>query len=314
MISYHLPPNKSRLTIVGPHFFSYLDAIVNHIEKLGIPAQAIDERGSQSFLTKAIFRSSLLRRLLPMVVRVQHEVVVRKAIDFKSTHVIFISPESVNAGLVESLKESGMAVSLYMWDSFDNKPAALCCLSSFDKLATFDPVDAKAHKLMMINLFAEEEFFSKKINAQLPEIDISFVGTAHSSRPIIIKKFVTNPNFFSLNKKIHLYRGNAYYYLRALMITSFSQNTPISKDSLSKKTVANIFLNSKYVLDITHKNQRGLTSRTFEALAAGSVLVTNNKWAKDILPNFIEKIIFFDDIDSLTLDRKEKNPSQNKFN
>ena len=241
--SENLPSNNPRLTIVGPHFFSYCDAIVSHIESLGIPAQSVDERGSQSFWIKAIFRSSLLRKLLPTVVRAQHDVVERKTTDFKSTHVIFISPESINASLIESLKRSGVKVILYMWDSFDNKPAARDCLHLFDRSGTFDPIDAKTHKLTMINLFAEQEFFAKESSLLPRDIDISFVGTAHSSRPTIITRFVTNPRFSTLNKKIHLYRGNAYYYLRALIMTSFSRHTPLLKESISKKIVA---LQQKY--------------------------------------------------------------------
>ena len=300
-----LPSNNLRLTIVGPHFFSYCDAIVTHIESLGIPAQSVDERGSQLFWIKAIFRSSLLRKLLPMVVRAQHDVIERKTINFKSTHVVFISPESINVSLIQSLKKSGVKVILYMWDSFDNKPAARDCLQFFDRSGTFDPIDAETHKLTMINLFAEQEFFVKESSLLPRDIDISFVGTAHSSRPKIITRFLTNPRFSTLNKKIHLYRGNAYYYLRALIMTSFSRHTPLLKESIPKQIVAQIFINSKYVLDITHNNQRGLTSRTFEALAAGSTLVTNNPWAQKLLPQFKESIIFFEDINSLILTNTE---------
>ena len=291
--------DKMRLTIVGPHFFSYVDAITSHISTLGVPVQGIDERGAESFFIKAVFRSSLLRKIFHIVVRKQHQVIARKVADFKSSHVLFISPESVNESLIKSLKNTGVKVSLYMWDSFDNKPAARSCLLSFDNAASFDPLDSEVHQLPLINLFAEDTFYKKKSGHCFRTIDLSFVGTAHSSRPQVITSLVTNPRFATLSKKIHLYRGNAYYYFRARLVTWFSVHTPLSNHSISKLEVAEIFNNSKYILDVTHEDQRGLTSRSFEALAAGGVLVTNNRWSKEILPSFSARIIIFDDINSL---------------
>ena len=122
--------NETRLSIVGPQFFSYLEAIVGEVESLGICAQSIDERGTQSFYMKAIFRSSLLRKLMGFVVRNRHAIIRQEVANFRSTHVIFISPESINVKLIESLKDTGIKVILYMWDSFDNKPAAKSCLNS----------------------------------------------------------------------------------------------------------------------------------------------------------------------------------------
>ena len=300
-----------RLTIVGPQFFSYVDGIVSHIDSLGIPVQAIDERGSQSFFIKSIFRSYYLKKLFSLVIKKKHKDIIKKSIEFESTHVLFISPESVNSNLIESMKNEGLKVILYMWDSFDNKPSARTCIDVFDKAATFDPVDAQIHKLNVINLFAEDYFFNVNRNDCFSrKIDISFVGTVHSSRPKIIKKLVTNPRFSSFNKKMYLYRGNYYYYLRALLITGFSRCTPLSKSSISKSAVAEIFNNSKYVLDITHSSQRGLTSRTFEALASGSVLVTNNLWSRELLPKFSGQIILFEDIELLELSHKGINISE----
>jgi hypothetical protein len=39
---------------------------------------------------------------------------------------------------------------------------------------------------------------------------------------------------------------------------------------------------SKYVLDIQHEGQKGLTARTFEALRSGAHLITTNDFAKNL--------------------------------
>ena len=294
-----------RLTIVGPQFFSYLDAVVSQINAIGIAAQGIDERGTQSTFIKAVFRLSLLRKFFYFLVKKQHQVIIRQVVDFSSSHVLFISPESVSKSLIKSLRDMGIKVSLYMWDSFDNKPAARSCLSYFENAASFDPLDAKTYQLPLINLFAEDEFFNKEAVLKQRKIDLSFVGTAHSSRPKILTSLVTNPRFRFLSKKIHLFYGNTYYYIRARLLTWFSTNTPLCNDSISKLEVAEIFNNSKYILDITHMNQRGLTSRSFEALASGGILITNNRWSKKILHSFSNRIMIYDDIDSLDITKLE---------
>lgn len=295
--------DSMRLTIVGPRFFSYVDAVVGHIRELGISAQSVDERGSQSFFVKAAFRSAFLRKLFFFLIRKRHESIIREVADFKSSHVLFISPESVNKSLITSLKALGVKTYLYMWDSFDNKPAAKSCLSDFDNVATFDPVDADTNRLSLINLFAEDEFFSHGSEGTRREFDLSFVGTAHSSRPKVITSLVASSSLSRLRKKIHLYQGNAYYYLRARLLTRFSAFTPLSNHSISKSEVAEIFKSSKFILDVTHADQRGLTSRSFEALAAGGVLVTNNRWSKELLPAFSERIVIFKNISDLDIDK-----------
>jgi hypothetical protein len=47
----------------------------------------------------------------------------------------------------------------------------------------------------------------------------------------------------------------------------------VSYSGYKKEEIADLFKSSKAVLDITHPNQKGLTSRTFEALRSGSKTV-----------------------------------------
>lgn len=297
----HVDVSGMRVSIVGPPFFSYIDAIVGLMKEEGIVAQAIDERGTDSFILKSIFRIAFLRSLFRAIVRKRHQGLRDEILEFKSTHVLFISPESITQELIEELKASGLRTLLYMWDSFDNKLSAREFLGSFDKAATFDPLDAKTHNLPIISLFAEPCFFSEIGSQPLREVDITFVGTVHSSRPQVLDRFLKSELLNGSSKFMHMYRGNLYYHLRALIMSGFSRKLRLTGKSLSKDSVAMAFKNSRYILDITHENQRGLTSRSFEALAAGCVLVTNNKWAESLLAEFSDRIKLYDDIRYLNL-------------
>ena len=88
------------------------------------------------------------------------------------------------------------------------------------------------------------------------------------------------------------------------LIKTFFMNTKMfTNRSISKKRTAEYFKKSKYVLDITHPKQKGLTSRTFEAISSGAILVTNNKNAKRLLPNFRDRILIYRDINSLEINK-----------
>jgi hypothetical protein len=78
-----------------------------------------------------------------------------------------------------------------------------------------------------------------------------------------------------------------YYYSSVLLFIRLLMNrccfdlfNKVSCSGYKKEEIADLFKSSKVVLDITHPNQKGLTSRTFEALSSGSKLITNNENCK----------------------------------
>ena len=207
----------------------------------------------------------------------------------------------MSSSLLKSLKENKIKSCLYMWDGFDNKPAARGYVKDFFCSATFDPNDSENYKMELINLFAEDIFFNKeRLNRS---IDFSFVGTAHSIRPRFILELIRKSKEFKLNNLIHLYSGNIFYHLMGLIKTFFRNKKMFTNRSISKKRTAEYFIKSKYVLDITHPKQKGLTSRTFEAISSGAILVTNNKNAKRLLPDFRDRVVIYSDINSLEINK-----------
>jgi hypothetical protein len=62
----------------------------------------------------------------------------------------------------------------------------------------------------------------------------------------------------------------------------------------SKREISDLFRQSKVVIDITHPNQVGLTSRTFEALRSGSKLATNNVHCRILEADFPSRVFLLD--------------------
>lgn len=293
--------NSKKIIIIGPSFFNYLHAIEKQIKESGIECKNIIERGNESLFKKVIYRSSFLKFLFYPLVKKRHKEIILECVNFKATHALFISPESMTSSLLELLKNHNIEPILYMWDGFENKPAAKRFIKNFSFTATFDPIDAKKYQMELIHLFAEDVFFISNTNNRA--FDFSFVGTAHSIRPKFILELIKKSNKDKLNNMIHLYRGNIFYHIMGLLRTGFSDTKMFTNNSISKNKTAEYFKKSKYVLDITHPKQKGLTSRTFEAISSGAILITNNQNARRLIPDFKDRIIVYSDIKSLETNR-----------
>ena len=285
-----------KVLLIGPKFFGYTAVIVEHLNtKDNVNAVFIDERGSNQFFNKAVYRSPILSKLFKHIIKKRRQQIYNEIKSYQPTDVIFISPEYMSDEDFHQIRETTCKVSLYMWDSFANKPAARSYNDKFDACMTFDFEDATLNGIELLNLFAEPAFMKQTSPKSMRNIDVGFVGTVHSNRIQYLhrlKKECLKRNFTTYT---HGYYGNYYYYIRAKIFEIGKRWSIGTWKSLSKIETASIFQQSYVVLDITHPNQNGLTSRSFEALASGAVLLTNNKNAAQQLPYYRSRIFVYDE-------------------
>lgn len=280
--------------IVGPTFFGYGTAVRQIFEKMGHPARFFNERLNDSLFTKAVYRSQSFQKIFSFYLTRQRARLISDILLYEARTVIFISPEYINGDDINELKKHGCRVICYMWDSFLNKPAALQFLDYFDAVATFDPTDAKHYDLKLINLFAEEEFKVRSSETlKNRPLEIAYIGTSHSNRFAYLSVLLRYFDKIGGSINIHAFHGNFIYYLRNLILFGFNTHKLGTWKKLSKAEIADVFKSSKIVLDITHPNQDGLTSRTFEALAASAILLTNNPNTLKLLPEFEDQIVLY---------------------
>lgn len=281
--------------LIGPKFFGYASTIVSQLNSQGINAVFIDERGSNNFFHKAIYRSGFLTNVFKFMITRRRRQLYKEIEKHCPTDVIFISPEYMCHDDFYHIQKSGRKIALYMWDSFANKPAALNFRHKFDRCMSFDFEDAEKYNISLLNLFAEPAFFPSSSQNTARDIDISFIGTLHSNRTKILCRLKHECIRQKYKYHIHGFYGNYYYYLRSKVFELYKRCSIGTWNSLSKDETANIFINSSVVLDVTHPNQNGLTSRTYEALASGAVLLTNNKNAPKFLKQYHSQIFTFDE-------------------
>jgi hypothetical protein len=290
MISSNYMKN-SKIAIIGPSFFGYGNAIANTMTGRGLPAVFIDEIFSKNKLIRAFIRIGLGVFLYPLRYR-YYEKIYQSILSDRITHVLLISVECVEVSFVKRLKSTGIHVGLYMWDGLDRKPNCKQILQYIDGFASFDPVDASGHGGKLIHLFAEQMYKINRIPFSSRDNNIAFAGTLHSNRPLVLERITSNLRGSSVRFKGFLYYPSKMAFIvKCLMRPKvFRIFHLVNYKPFSKMDIASLFGKSKYVLDIPHPRQRGLTSRTFEGLMSGARLITSNQTVMTLPPNFVERL------------------------
>ena len=268
--------NDEKISVIGPSFFGYCEAIVNEYNSRGIKAFFINEFPDESLFRKIIYRLGLKE-----IIKKDHiahlNMILRKLKDENATQIIIVSPNSCDSNFCEKLIFLGYKVKVYMWDSIKNKQLGREYIQKFKGVASFDMEDCSRYAMTYIPLFAEPDFFYGAKESQRL-VDIAFVGTLHSNRIELIKSI---KEFCDSHGLVFEFIG--YYYSLLLFLFKFLASgayffilKKVTFRKLLKSDIGALYRQSKFVLDIHHHGQAGLTSRSFETLMSGAFLITTN--------------------------------------
>lgn len=287
---------RPRIALIGPNFFSYVDSIRLKMAKRGFDVESFDEKHNNSAIGKAAYRLGIYK-FFNSRVRSHLDSLAESLISSRFDDVLLINTEALDRIFVQRLVHAGLRVHIYMWDSTINKPGFLQYIDLLQGKASFDPNDCCKLGLKYIPLFAEDVFSSKKLQGYLPQndsiYDISFCGTLHSNRA----RLFTRVNRFSEKNHLHIslllyFHAKWMFALKSIFIPSnLKFISRISSKVFSKAHISDLFKRSRFVIDIPHPSQTGLTARTFEVLRSGSRLITFNSHANSLLPSSLIKRI-----------------------
>lgn len=264
-----------RVAFLGPSFFSYIQNIKAAFEVKGFFSIYIDERASNSILYKILIRLNL-----SFIYKYYQKYYEEKVFDMLLKNnielIYFIDIEFISKNFLKRCKEKNIKLVLYMWDSHNNKPYFSKVLSYFDEISTFDYQDSKKFNMKLIPLFAEDDF---KIDNSARNNTCVFLGTMHSKRIEVLKDLKVQLSNQNISLKPMLYYHSKFLFIlknihKPLNLKYLFQ---INTNGFTKKTIGESYKSSVYVFDLHHYKQSGLTSRTFEALRAGCILITYNE-------------------------------------
>lgn len=262
----------------------------------GFDSEFFDERHANSIPIKILYRIGFFSAFARRKNRHLNEI-ASQVLHGKFTDVILIDVEVCDTRFVQYLTNAGVRVHLYMWDSAKNKPSYLRYVHLLHGKSSFDSEDCAAYGLTYIPLFAED-VFSARHQALQPikdrSVDVSFCGTLHSNRAKRIGELVDFAKQHSLTISLMLY----FHSRRLLALKSFARISNgrflrvISTTGYSKQQIFELFSRSKFVFDLPHPGQVGLTARTFEVLRSGARLITFNEKALSLLPASLSDRVF----------------------
>jgi hypothetical protein len=265
-----------RVLMIAPKFFGYEKDILGELARRGAEVDFLRDRPFDSALMIAATRF-----VRPVVMsRVDRQYREQLAAFGRSSYdlILVVNGQTLSQELLANLRTAYPTAPfvLYLWDSIANRQSTRHNLVHFDRVFTFDPQDAKAFNLQLRPLFFSPGFEASGEVAH--DIDISFIGTAHTDRAKIVGD-VDRSLPADINRYWYLYL-QAPWVFAAYKVTNptfrHAQIEQFSFDPLARDTVRSVFARSKAVLDIEHPRQIGLTMRTFETFGASKKLLTTN--------------------------------------
>lgn len=276
--------------LIAPRFFGYEREITAGLARAGYGAIFIDERPSNRSVAKAIFR--VQPKALEAFVSSYYRSVLSRLSRADIRFVLIIKGEIVPTWVISALRADHPRAKFvfYDFDSFRRNPRGLIIAEACDAAFSFDSQDVHEHSfLRYLPLFFSPQFFECRSSGSR-SYDLAFVGTVHSGRYGLVQYVMQAGR----NNFAYYYSPAQWHFAMEKLTTRDVRRIPwrsMSFEKLSLGQVADVFGQSRVVIDAQRTLQTGLTMRTFEALAAGARLITTNR-AIESEPFFDPRWIF----------------------
>ncbi len=275
--------NNQRVLFFSQYFFGYENKIKEKMEEMGAVVDMYDERAINSAFDRAVikFAPNLYKNKTSRYFKKILDTIMENSYQY----ILFIDCEMASIEDIEKIKRcfKSAKLCLHLWDSLSNLKGVEAKLKMFDYVTTFDKQDSDRLSIRFRPLFFCDEYVSKK-NTFEHQYDLSFVGTIHSDRLLVISKImnqITKERFF----RYQFLQSKFIYYFYKLTKKEF-RGTKISDfyfNKIKSEQIASITEESAAVLDIQHPKQTGLTMRTLEMIGMKKKFITTN-----------ENIIYYD--------------------
>ncbi len=288
-----------RILMFCPSFFGYDKKIAEGLVNMGHQVDLYDERVSNNALAKTCIRYDV-KLFHPVMDRYISRIIAENT-GKQYDYIFVIKGEGITRKGLAMLREAFPSAKqiLYHWDSLDNFADGEEKAKGFDRVLTFDPVDAEKYGFVFRPLFYHKGFAGKEEPAEYRH-DIAFIGTAHSSRPRIVKALTEQCQEKGRSFYSYLFTPHILVYLFNKVLNREYRDvkwSDLQTKSLPAQTVREIYDTSRCVLDVEHGKQRGLTMRTIEMLGMGKKVITTN--------SLIANYDFYDPQNFFIIDRAE---------
>ncbi len=269
-----------RILFIGTNFFNYHLSIKKELELKGAIVDFFNETDD---CTLRKFYRFFSKTLLLKFDTKHHNKILNFIQDKKYDYLFVLHGEGISENFLSKIKSLNRNIIsiMYQWDSIIHYNY-VHLIPLFNKVFTFDNVDADKYKINFLPLFYIHDYsIQEDINHSKYYYDISFIGSLHSDRYQIIKNIV---NYSHLNQLIffnHLYISKVSYYKQKYLHCKMYLTKYLKFNSLEKSKVLDVIQKSNCIIDINENGQNGLTIRTFEMMAQNKKIITSNQNIKN---------------------------------
>lgn len=261
--------------LIGPGFFGYVLEMKRCLERRGRSVALFEDRPARDNFTKGLIR--VLPRIMVAKAESYFAGITAQLAGQPVRDVLVIKGEALSPDAIRRMRAAfpEARFTLYFWDSFRNMPpdtdrkAAL-----FDRVLTFDPVDAAVRGIAYQPLF----FIEQNLPKVEQDIDVLFFGSVHGDRHAVMRRVAkVLPRSLCFVKFLYV-QARWLFAVRVFGDASLLLADP--RDFIftpkNRKEMTLLMARSRVVLDIERPVQSGYTIRTLETLGAGRKLITTN--------------------------------------
>ena len=271
------PPTRPRCLLILPRgFYSFSSVLTRGLAALGFDSSVANDEYPESFFGKIISKLGL-----PLSHAITRRVLMRQYLAGQQYDLILvIKGRGLDAGAAASLLQHGRTVVGYHFDSFrfDSGPARWH--ASLPRVCTFDYRDAKERGLAVVELFTSMPPLAADAVAAPRRYKVSAVLRNHSQRLAYLDRVLGALGPLPPEQTfLYIFEANAL-----TLVANFLRHPrlylkyrhAISHQPLPYDQYVTAIAGSEFTIDYAHPKQTGITIRCFEALSAGTRLISNN--------------------------------------
>lgn len=274
-----------RILMFCPRFFGYDARIAEALRAAGHSVDLFDERCSDGFVGKSCIRFNV-KAYYP-VIRRYIKGVIDENRDKQYDCVLVVKGEGITPQAIALLRQAypGAKFILYLWDSVDNIRDCERRMPLYDRVLTFDPVDARRFNIPFLPIPYGRQY--ARDSGEEPEnyrYDLAFVGTAHSIRPRVVKQVAEECEKNGRTCFTYFYSPHVLVYLFNKLTNPdyrWITRREVHFTPLPEERLLEIYRESRCVLDIEHPGQHGATTRPVEMLPMRKKIITTNTELRD---------------------------------
>lgn len=276
---------SAQAVLICPAFFDYKVLIEKQLSNRFKLVHSFSDRPKCSSVGKALIKYNVVHYNRFVSSRYSKDL-LKKITPYINdiTTVIIVKGTCISPLLIKGIKTLNPKVRViaYCWDSIANSNGFVQLASVADKAMSFDFADCQQYQLEYVPLFfPDDNTFITATSKSTYSYQYSFIGSYHSDRAKLLYKLVNNEQAHSASSFIKIYFQSKIQYCVFYLIDPYVRKCPkewITFEIVDRNSMNDIFYDSRFIIDIHHKGQSGLTMRTWETLSLDYNLLTTNPY------------------------------------